>query len=119
MSPLDYIARVSERDIQKLQLDDGSIPFDGWVSSLRDRRIEAAIDARLARVRSGNFGDHKRVGGGVSELRIDIGPGLRVYYGEQRQNIVILIGGGDKRTQTRDINRAKLLWQQWLKANNP
>ncbi len=68
---------------------------------------------RLTRVRAGNFGDHKPLGGGVWELRLDIGPGLRIYYGEWRQQIVILLGGGDKRTQARDINRATQLWRQF------
>jgi putative addiction module killer protein len=79
--------------------------------------MQAAVDSRLARVRAGNFGDHKSVGAGVFELRINAGPGLRVYYGEYRGQIAILLGGGDKSTQTRDINRAKQLWCQWLERN--
>ena len=73
------------------------------------------MDARLARVRAGNFGDHKSVGGGVSELRIVFGPGLRVYYGLHGQKVVVLVGGGDKGSQTRDIRRAQQLWQQFTK----
>lgn len=107
---------MSERDIRKLQLDDGTVPFDDWISSLHDKRMEAAVDARLARVRAGNLGDHKRLGGGVSELRIDVGPGLRIYFGESGRKLVVLIGGGDKKTQKRDIQRAQSLWQQWLKT---
>lgn len=79
--------------------------------------MQAAVEARLARVRVGNFGDHKGVGGGVSELRIDLGPGLRIYYAEQDREIVVLIGGGDKSSQARDISRAIRLWQQWLEIN--
>ncbi len=79
--------------------------------------MQAAVDARLARVRAGNLGDHKGVGSGVSELRINIGPGLRVYYAEHGKSVVILLGGGDKSTQTRDIGRAKQLRQQWLQFN--
>ena len=84
---------------------------------LRDKRMQAAVDARMARVKVGNFGDHKVVGGGVSELRVDLGPGLRIYYGEQGKEIVVLIGGGDKGSQARDISRAIRLWQQWLEIN--
>jgi putative addiction module killer protein len=80
-------------------------------------RMQSAVDARLARIRAGNLGDHRGVGGGVFELRIHVGPGLRVYYGEHRKRLVILLGGGDKATQTRDINQAKQLWQQWLELN--
>ena len=108
---------MPEHDIRKLELENGKVPFDDWFESLRDMRMQAAVDARLARVRAGNFGDHKSVGGGVSELRVRIGLGLRVYYGEQGKQLVILLGGGDKATQTRDINRAKQLWRQWLKFN--
>lgn len=104
---------IVEREIKKLELQTGLIPFDEWFDSLRDSRMQAAVDARLARVRAGNFGDAKSVGGGVSELRISFGPGLRVYYGLQRKALVILIGGGDKRSQSRDIRRAQELWQQF------
>ncbi len=77
--------------------------------------MQAAVDARLTRVRAGNFGDCKSVGGGVFELRIALGPGHRVYYGLQGQQVVILLGGGDKSTQGRDIRRAQQLWQQYTK----
>lgn len=108
---------MTEREIRKLQLVNGRVPFDDWFESLSDRRMQAAVDARLARIRAGNLGDHKGVGTGVFELRINVGPGLRVCYGEHRKELVILLGGGDKTTQTRDINRAKQLWQQWLEFN--
>jgi putative addiction module killer protein len=102
-------------EIKKLWLQNGIVPFDEWFNSLRDRKMQAAVDARLARVRAGNFGDSKSVGGGVFELRIALGPGLRVYYGLRGRQIVILLGGGDKSTQTRDIRRARNLWQQFTK----
>ena len=104
-----------EREIQKLELQNGLVPFDEWFDSLRDLRMQAAVDARLTRVRAGNFGDCKPVGSGVFELRINLGPGLRVYYGQHGQTIVVLIGGGDKRNQSQDIRRAQALWQQWTK----
>ena len=104
-----------EREIKKLQLQGGIVPFDEWFDSLRDLRMQAAVDARLARVRAGNFGDHKSVGDGVFELRIAFGPGLRVYYGMRGQNIVVLVAGGDKGSQSRDIRRARQLWQQFVK----
>jgi putative addiction module killer protein len=104
-----------EREIKKLELQNGLVPFDEWFDSLRDQRMQVAVDARLARVRAGNFGDHKSVGGGVFELRIAFGPGLRVYYGLHGRQIVVLVGGGDKRSQSRDIRRAQQLWQQFTK----
>lgn len=104
-----------EKEIKKLEIQNGLVPFDEWFDSLRDLRMQVAVDARLARVRAGNFGDCKSVGGGVFELRISFGPGLRVYYGLRGQKIVVLIGGGDKRSQSRDIRRAQELWQQFTK----
>jgi putative addiction module killer protein len=113
LSPIDYSAPVIERAIKKLELQNGLVPFDDWFDSLRDIRMQAAVDSRLARVRAGNFGDAKSVGGGVFELRIALGPGLRVYYGLHGREVVALLGGGDKRTQSRDIRRAQELWQQF------
>jgi putative addiction module killer protein len=104
-----------EQEIKKLELENGFVPFDEWFDSLRDRRMQAAVDARLTRMRAGNFGDCKSVGGGVFELRISFGPGLRVYYGRHGRQIVVLLGGGDKRSQPRDIRRAQELWQQFTK----
>ena len=104
-----------EREIKKLELQNGVVPFDEWFDSLRDQRMQAVVDARLTRIRAGNFGDGKSVGGGVFELRIALGPGLRVYYGLHGQKIVVLIGGGTKRGQSRDIRRAQQLWQQFTK----
>jgi putative addiction module killer protein len=104
---------VVERVIRKLELNNGIVPFDEWFNSLRDSKMQTAIDARLARVRAGNFGDCKSVGGGISELRIQIGPGIRIYFGLQGAQIVILVGGGDKSTQARDIARAQKLWKQF------
>ena len=102
-----------EREIKKLELQNGLVPFDEWFDSLRDWKMQAAVDARLARVRAGNFGDCKSVGGGVFELRIAFGPGLRIYYGLHGKQIVVLLGGGDKNSQSRDIRRAQQLWQQY------
>ena len=75
---------VIEREIRKLQLENGRVPFDDWYRSLVDKKMRAAVDIRLARVRLGNFGNHTHVGNGVNELKIDLGPGLRVYYGVHR-----------------------------------
>ena len=115
MSPIDYTAPVIEREIKKLELEGGLVPFDEWFDSLRDRKMQAAVDTRLARVRAGNFGDSKSVGGGVFELRIALGPGLRVYYGLHGRQVVVLLGGGDKGSQTRDIRRAQQWWKEFTK----
>lgn len=77
-----------------------------WHEGLRDRKARARIDIRIRRLSLGNPGDVKPVGEGVSELRIDYGPGYRVYFVKRGQALVILLAGGDKRTQDRDIKTA-------------
>jgi putative addiction module killer protein len=77
-----------------------------WFDSLRDRQARARINARIRRLSLGNFGDVKPIGEGVSELRIDFGPGYRVYFVQRGQTLVVLLAGGNKRTQDRDIKKA-------------
>ncbi|MFA7402808.1 MAG: type II toxin-antitoxin system RelE/ParE family toxin [Pelobacteraceae bacterium] len=92
--------------------DDGRAPFTEWLSKLRDRNAHARISARLVRVKLGNFGIIKPLGDGVIELKIDYGPGYRVYYAMSGKTIVLLLIGGDKTTQTQDIKKAKAYWKQ-------
>jgi putative addiction module killer protein len=80
--------------------------FSRWLASLKDSVARAAVLTRLFRLSTGNPGDHKSVGRGVSELRIDVGPGYRVYYMRADRYVVLVLGGGDKSTQSRDIRRA-------------
>jgi putative addiction module killer protein len=85
--------------------------FKTWVRSLKDRVTQAIINARIRRISVGNFGDSKPVGDGVSELRIDYGPGFRVYFTQWGQEMIVLLCGGDKSTQGRDIETAKQIAQ--------
>ena len=80
--------------------------FAKWLDDLKDIRARARILVRIERLASGNPGDARPVGEGVSELRIDYGPGYRVYYKKQGQKIIILLAGGDKRTQSNNIKTA-------------
>ena len=84
----------------------GKNPIEFWLESLGDARAAARIEARLERVVAGNFGDCKPVGAGVSELRIDFGPGYRIYYAMIGSACVLLLCGGDKRRQSADISKA-------------
>ena len=86
--------------------------FEGWLAELRDSRALAKILTRIQRLELGNTGDARPVGEGVSEMRIDYGPGYRVYYKQIGKEIVLLLCGGDKSTQEKDIVRAKLLASQ-------
>jgi putative addiction module killer protein len=83
--------------------------FKSWLGGLRDSRAKAVIFNRLDRAAKGNFGDSKSLGGGVSELRVDVGPGYRIYYTRRAEIVYLLLVGGDKSTQTRDIQRAKTM----------
>ena len=80
--------------------------FGKWLDGLRDLRARARIQIRIERLAEGNAGDVRPVGGGVSEMRIDHGPGYRVYFTHRGAELIILLAGGDKRTQPRDIKRA-------------
>ncbi|MEQ8314632.1 MAG: type II toxin-antitoxin system RelE/ParE family toxin [Gammaproteobacteria bacterium] len=83
--------------------------FDSWLAKLRDRKARARIQARIDRVELGNFGDVASVGDGVSELRIFYGPGYRIYFTKQSSVVVVLLVGGDKSSQSSDIEKAKKL----------
>lgn len=96
-------------EIRSYQTADGLRPFDEWLADIRDLTAKARVGVRLARVRAGNFGDAKSVASGVLELRIDHGPGYRVYFGRQGDRLVLLLPGGDKRTQAKDIDKAEEL----------
>lgn len=92
---------------------DGQDPVQEWMDDLRDLRARVAILRRIERMRLGNFGDHKFCRDGVWELRIDVGPGYRVYYAQAGAVLVLLLLGGDKRSQSADIERAATYWQDW------
>ena len=86
--------------------------FNRWLGALRDRKAQARILARIASARHGNFGDCKSVGGGVSEMRVDVGPGYRVYYTRRGETVYLLLVGGDKSTQTTDVRLAQCMAHQ-------
>jgi len=83
--------------------------FAKWFSRLRDRTVRARIQARIDRARFGNLGDVKSVGGGVSEMRIDVGPGYRLYFARRGDRLIVLLCGGDKSSQQKDIREATSL----------
>jgi putative addiction module killer protein len=93
----------------------GKEPFNDWFNGLKDRRVRAAVDARLTRIRNGNLGLCRSLGDGVWEFKFDLGPGFRIYFGQHGDSVVVLLHGGDKGTQTKDIERAKEYWRDYLK----
>ena len=104
---------VKERELREYVTETGRNPFHKWLHSLADRQARARIRTRLNRVRLGNLGDCKPVGEGVFEFVMDFGPGYRVYMGQDGDVLVILLCGGDKRTQPSDIVTAKNYWQSY------
>lgn len=93
----------------------GKEPFTKWLKSLRTPSFRRRILKRLHRIESGHYGDNKSIGDGVRELRFFFGAGYRVYFGEDGDTIVILLCGGDKDSQRRDIEKAKIYWKEYKK----
>jgi putative addiction module killer protein len=95
----------------------GENPFRGWLKSL-GTKSRARVQARVLRFELGNLGDHKSVGAGVWEARLDFGPGYRDYFGRNGPIVLVLLCGGDKSTQAKDVARAKTYWRRYLEARN-
>jgi len=112
------IMEVQPRDIRRYITSDGRVPFVEWLDSLRDTKAKTNINKRLDRVSLGNLGDYRSVGEGVCELRIDYGPGYRVYFGQIGSTIVLLLCGGNKSTQEQDIRRAIEYWTDYRRREN-
>ena len=100
-------------ELFRYQREDGLEPLTEWLSALRDKVAQARIRVRLRQVQAGNFGDVEPVGDGVSELRIHVGAGYRVYCARHGKAVVILLCGADKGSQSADIKRAKEFWLEW------
>jgi len=94
-----------------------SATFMRWLRSLRDARARARIVARIDRMAAGNLGDAKPIGGGLSEIRIHYGPGYRVYFMQRGTALIVLLCGGDKRDQAKDIESARRIAQDWLNTH--
>ena len=100
-------------EVLHYQTSDGRIPFREWLDTVTDPVGYAAVQVRKDRLARGLFGDCEPVGDGVWELRIDTGPGYRVYYARSGKQVVLLLCGGDKRSQKADIKRAKTYWRDY------
>ena len=103
--------------IEYLICPNGSAPIIDWLNSL-DTSIRKRINQRILRLEGGNFGDCKRISEDISELRFMIGKGYRVYYTEIKGTIVLLINGGDKSKQQKDIEKAQQLLDEWRSIND-
>lgn len=104
---------MSEVAILHYRTVEGRFPYRDWVQSIVDKKSRAAVLARVDRLAFGAFGDWKDVGGGVSELRVHLGPGYRVYFGRKGKTVVILLCGGEKKSQNSDIKQARKYWKDY------
>lgn len=105
-------------ELFRYQRDDGREPFTEWLNAMRDKVAQARIRVRLRQIQAGNLGDCEPVGDGVTELRVHVGAGYRVYCGQHGKSVVILLCGGDKRSQSADIKQAKALWIEWKRRQS-
>lgn len=106
--------QILPREILHYTTPSGNNPYRRWYTQIKDQAAQIAISNRISRIRSGNFGDYKRLSKDLYELRIHYGPGYRVYFEVFQSDIVILLCGGTKGTQQRDIRRAQNYWNDFL-----
>ena len=107
------MTEAQPRQVEIYVAPDGKVPFKDWLNALKDLRTRTKIDARIARLQLGNLGDVKSVGEGVQELRIDDGPGYRVYFGQVGTTLILLLCAGDKSTQASDVRRSQTYWADY------
>ena len=103
-----------KKDIQIYKTDNGVAPFFVWMNDIKNNLVISKVLTRIDRVSIGHYGDYKSVGNGVLELRIHYSPGYRIYFAEYENDIVILLLGGSKNSQTKDIKKAKKYWKDFI-----
>lgn len=108
---------VHTREIRVYRTRNNREPFTQWLESIRDQSTRRRIRARLEQLKFGNFGDYKLISDGVYELRLHFGAGYRIYFGQIRDTTILLLCGGDKSSQTQDIDRAKMYWQEYKETH--
>jgi putative addiction module killer protein len=106
-----------KKEIRIYITPNGKQPFAEWLAGIKDKVIEARIRRRLDQLSLGYYGDVKSLGEGISELRLQFGSGYRIYFGEIDNKIVLILYGGDKSTQSRDIQKAKGYWHEFTKRS--
>jgi len=108
---------VEPYEIQEYVGPEGKNPFRDWFDKLGHQSM-VRVTARIQRMRLGNLGDNRHLGKGLAEARIDLGPGYRIYYGIAAGRLILLVGGGDKSSQSRDISKAFRHWQKYLEDHS-
>ncbi|MBX9767009.1 MAG: type II toxin-antitoxin system RelE/ParE family toxin [Bdellovibrionales bacterium] len=114
LCPIGHNEKVRARTVEYFIAPTGRAPAREWLESLKDKVTQAILFRRIRQVGLGNFGKTRGVGKGVHELKIDYGPGYRIYFGVHRDELILLLTGGNKRTQQSDIEKAQTFWKKWL-----
>ena len=109
---------IRPREVRNYVTPDGREPFEEWLDSLKAQKTQTIIIRRIERLQRGNFGDCTRLNGDLYELRIHYGAGSRVYFGDLGEVLVLLLCGGSKRTQKRDIQKAKAYWEEFKRRDH-
>ena len=110
---------ISPVHIYLYQSNTGEIPYQSWFFQLKDTKTKAIVAKRLERIANGNFGDCKHIDDNLFEIRIDYGPGYRVYFAKIENTVVLLLVGGDKSSQNNDIKKAKAYYQDHKQHGEP
>ena len=105
--------QIKPRDVQYYETPTGKLPAKDWLESLKDGLTQAILYKRIRQAGLGQFGKVRSLGDGVSELKIDHGPGFRVYYGIHEDALILILMAGSKRTQESDVKKAKAYWSEW------
>ena len=118
MSPFGYTDKVLEKsfDIRVYRTKNGVSPFKRWLAGIEDRNSLYVINERISRMRLGHFGNYRDLKDGVFELKIPYGPGFRVYFSVAGKKLILLLIGGNKSSQKRDIEQAKEYWNEFKKS---
>ena len=104
--------------IKAYKSEQGNVPYKKWIFSIKDKAVSTNITRRIQRIQWGNPGNFKAFSGGICELKLNFGPGYRIYYGMDGKTMIILLHGGDKSTQRKDIEKAKTYWQDYKENKN-
>lgn len=105
--------KIKERLVDYFYTSSGKAPAKEWLNSIKDKLTQAILYKRIRQASLGNFGNHESVGQGVFEMKIDFGPGYRIYYGIHNDEVILLLMGGSKRRQQSDIDKAITYWNIW------
>jgi putative addiction module killer protein len=116
--PIRHTNEVKVRQVEYFVTESGKAPAKEWLDGLKDKITQAILYKRIRQAGMGNFGKTRFIGHGIQELKIDYGPGYRIYYGIYQDRLILLLMAGTKSSQQSDINKAKVFWTEWQECQN-